>query len=226
MAEAPVTEAGFVSRYRERFKNTFNDQSSVDAVRFVALDCETTGLNPRTDRIVTIGTVAIVENEILLGDSFDALLKVSANTGAVTVHGVTRDESRSGLEEQQALELLLDHLKDGVIVGHHIRHDIATLNAACERQWGMTLLNRSVDTMTLTLHLERAGAFAGRPPIREFTLDALCAMFNIVPHGRHTASGDAFLTAQVFLCLLPLARRFGRAELGPLCESFETDEPS
>jgi DNA polymerase-3 subunit epsilon len=118
------------------------------------------------------------------------------------------------------LELLLDHLKDGVIVGHHISHDIASLNAAYERHWGITLLNRSVDTMSLTLHLERAGAFAGRAPIQDFTLDALCDMFYIAPHGRHTASGDAFLTAQIFLRLLPLARRFGRAELGALCEAF------
>src|SRR6185436_18016525 len=104
MAEAPLTEAQFISRYRGLFENTWSDQESIDQVRFVALDCETTGLNPRTDRIVTIGAVAIVENEIVLGDSFETLLKVSVNTGAVTVHGVTRDESRSGVEERDALE--------------------------------------------------------------------------------------------------------------------------
>ena len=59
--------------------------------------------------------------------------------------------------------------------------------------------------MDLTLHLERDGAFAGRPPIRRFTLDALCDMFGVIPHDRHTASGDAFITAQVFLRLLKLA---------------------
>src|SRR5678816_100539 len=197
MAEAPVTEAAFLSRYRGLFKDTWSDQAYIDEVRFVALDCEMTGLNPGTDRIVTIGTVSVVENEIVLGDSFEALLKVSVNTGAVTIHGVTRDESRSGIEEHEALEGLLDHLKDGIIVGHHISHDIASLNTAYKRHWGLTLLNRSVDTMTLTLHLESAGAFAGRPPIQDFTLDALCDMFKIAPHGRHTASGDAFLTAPV-----------------------------
>jgi len=220
MAEIPVTGLPFVARYLECFKDTWADEMDLADVRFVALDCETTGLNPRVDRIITIGTVAIEDNEILLGDSFEALLKVSSNTGAVTVHGITRDESRAGLEEPHALELLLDHLKDGVIVGHHISHDIASLNDGLERHWGFTLLNRSVDTMTLTLHLERAGAFEGRAAIQDFTLDALCEMFRVVPHGRHTASGDAFLTAEIFLRLLPLARRFGRAKLGLLCEPF------
>jgi DNA polymerase-3 subunit epsilon len=223
MAEAPLIDVPFITRYLQCFKNTWGDDTGIEDVRFVALDCETTGLNPRVDRIITIGTVGIQGNEILLEDSFEALLKISGNTGAVTVHGITRDESREGMEEPQALELLLDHLKDGVIVGHHIGHDIASLNAAFDRHWGFTLLNRSVDTMSLTLHLEQAGAFAGRPSIQDFTLDALCSMFRIVPHGRHTATGDAFLTAEIFLRLLPLARRFGRAKLGLFCEPFQAE---
>jgi DNA polymerase-3 subunit epsilon len=74
--------------------------------------------------------------------------------------------------------------------------------------------------MDLTLHLERDGAFAGRPPIRSFTLDALCEMFGVVPHDRHTASGDAFITAQVFLRLLRLATRHGRTTLSRIAEPF------
>src|SRR6476620_275695 len=99
MAEAPLIGIPFVSRYLQCFQNTWSDDASIDDVRFVALDCETTGLNPRVDRIITIGTVAIQENEILLGDSFEALLKIGNNAAAVTVHGITRDETRSGMEE-------------------------------------------------------------------------------------------------------------------------------
>jgi DNA polymerase-3 subunit epsilon len=124
----------------------------------------------------------------------------------VTVHGVTRDQSLRGVDEAVAIEQFLDYLGDGVIVGHHIGHDITTVDAALERHWGITLANRSLDTMDLTLHLERDGAFAGRPPIRQFTLDGLCALFGVIPHDRHTASGDAFITAQVFLRLERLAR--------------------
>ena len=139
----------------------------------------------------------------------------------MTVHGVTRDQSVHGLDEEVALEGFLDYLKDGVIVGHHIGHDITAMNAACARHWGAELLNRSLDTMDLTLHLERDGAFTGRPAIRSFTLDALCEMFGVVPHDRHTAAGDAFITAQIFLRLARLASRFGRETLGRLCEPYE-----
>ena len=226
MAREPVTTPAFLSRYRARFEQTWSDTETIDRVRFVVLDSETTGLNPATDRIITIGAVAVSDGEILLEDSFGALLKMERNTEAVTVHGVTRDESRKGIEESEALELFLDYLGDGVIVGHHIGHDIATFDAAYGRHWGFQLANRSLDTMDLTLHLERDGAFAGRPPIRHFTLDALCDMFGVIPHDRHTAGGDAFITAQVFLRLVRLAARFGRGTLVRITEPFEVEIPS
>ena len=218
-----MTEPPFIGRYRACFDRTWTDDAAIDRVRFVVLDTETTGLDPRTDRIITIGAVAVHNGEILLEDAFEALLKVTHNTSAVTVHGVTRDESRRGLEEPRALELFLDYLKDGVIVGHHVDHDVRTLDEACERHWGFRLLNRSLDTMDLTLHLEEAGAFSGRPQIRQFTLDALCEMFGVIPHDRHTASGDAFITAQVFLRLRRLALRYGRDELGPISQPFQQE---
>jgi len=213
-------EPSFIARYRDLFETTWADDTPVDEVRFVVLDSETTGLDPRHDRLITIGSVAVRAGEIRIDDSFDALIRVDENTSAVAVHGVTRDESRGGIEEPEALERFLDYVGDGVIVGHHIGHDVATFDAGYERHWGMRLLNRSMDTMDLTLHLEQDGAFAGRPPIRQFTLDALSEMFDVTPHDRHTAGGDAFITAQVLLRLLKLAARCSRTTLGSVSQEF------
>jgi DNA polymerase III subunit epsilon len=223
MDRSSVTRPAFLGRYRACFDATWGDETSIESVRFIVLDSETTGLNPRVDRLITIGAVAVQNSEIVVEDSFDALIKIERNTEAVTVHGVTRDQSRRGADEEIALEQFLDYLRDGVIVGHHIGHDISTIDAALERHWGIALANRSLDTMDLTLHLERDGAFAGRPPIRQFTLDGLCALFGVVPHDRHTASGDAFITAQVFLRLERLAGRFDRGTLGRISEPFEVE---
>ena len=209
--------------YLAHFSATWTDDTPIDRVRFIVLDSETTGLDPRHDRLVTVGAVAVCAGEIRLDDSFDALIRVERNTTAVEVHGVTRDESRTGIEEADALERFLDYVRDGVIVGHHIGHDVATFDAGYERHWGMRLLNRSLDTMDLTLHLEQDGAFAGRPAIRRFTLDALCELFDVIPHDRHTASGDAFMTAQVLLRLLKLGTRSGRTALGQISQEFVAD---
>lgn len=218
MAELPVSELPSVEPYRRSFGVTWADETLVDDVRFVVLDTETTGFDPETDRIVTIGAIAVQNGEIVLRDSFDALLKVAANTESVTVHGVTRDESRKGIDEPAAVAGFLNYLKDGVIVGHHIGHDVATFDAACTRHWGFQLSNRVIDTLTLTLLLEKDGAFANRPPIRRRTLDALCEMFDVIPHDRHTAVGDAFITAQVFLRLRHLALKHGRSTLAQISE--------
>ena len=129
-----MSEPAFLERYRASFEQTWHDETPIGQVRFVVLDSETTGLDPRTDRLITIGAVAVIDGDILIEDSFDALLKLTGNTSAVTVHGITRDESQKGVEEPQALEAFLDYLRDGVIVGHHIGHDIATFGEAYERR--------------------------------------------------------------------------------------------
>jgi len=196
-------------------------ETPIEEVRFVVLDSETTGLNPRKDRIVTMGAIAVLNHEILIEDSFEALLKVEYNSSAVTVHGVTRDESLAGLDEPEALNQFLRYLGDGIIVGHHIGHDVDTFNAGYERHFGFQMENASLDTMELALHLERDGAFAGRDAIQDFSLDALCAIFNIIPHDRHTAAGDAFITALVFQRLLRLAAKHQRTTLARLLEPFE-----
>ena len=203
---------------------SWTDDTPIQDVRFIVLDSETTSLDPRTARLITIGAVAVQGGEIHLDDAFEALLRVSHNTSAVTVHGITRDESRDGLEEPEALRRFLDYVKDGVIVGHHIGHDISTFNSGYQRNFGFTIDNRSLDTMDLTLHLERDGAFQGQDQIHNFSLDGLCSMFGVIPHDRHTAAGDAWITALIFLRLLRLAQKHGRDTLGRLAEPFVPEE--
>ena len=220
-----MSERRFLTDYLACFERTWSPETAVGEVRFVVLDSETTGLDPRKDRLISIGAVAVQNGQILLDDSFEAMLKVAYNASSVLVHGITRDEARGALDEPEVLPMFLDYLKDGVIVGHHIGHDISTFNVAYERHFGFQLRNRFLDTMDLTLHLERSGAFAGQEEFRQFSLDALCARFGIKPHDRHTAPGDAFLTAQVFLKLLRLGEKFNRATLETLCEPYVREEP-
>ena len=217
---SPSTET-----YRQAFASTWSDETPVEQVRFVVLDSETTGFSPVLDRILTIGAVVVQDGEIRLGDSFDALLRVTGDVGPVAVHGVTPDQTRRGYEEAEALERFLAYLRDGVIVGHHIGHDVSMLDAGLERIGsGVRLLNRTLDTADLTLHLAQDGAFADVKLPGHLTLDTLADLFGVVPHDRHTASGDAFITALVFLRLLKLASRCGRTSLGSIVREFVLPE--
>jgi DNA polymerase-3 subunit epsilon len=210
-----------IETYSKAFASTWRDDARIDAVRFVVLDCETTGFSPVLDRILTIGAVAVQDGEIRLDDSFDALLRVTGDVGPVAVHGVTPDRSGRGHDEAEAIARFLGYLRDGVVVGHHIGHDVSMLDAALDRlEAGARLRNRTLDTADLTLHLAQDGAFAGIRLPHHLTLDALADLFGVIPHDRHTASGDAFITAQVFLRLLKLAVRHGRTTLGAVCGEF------
>ena len=210
-----------VASYQALFERTWTPETPMEQVRFVVLDSETTGLDTRRDKIITIGAVAVIDGEILLEDAFEAMCKLDYNRASVTVHGITRDETRDALDEKEALSQFLDYLKDGVIVGHHIGHDIQALNVAYDRHAGFELKNLSLDTMDLALHCHDAGAFAGREMARSFDLDGLCDMFGIPAHDRHTAGGDAFITAQVFLRLLRAARRAGLTTLPQLTRPYK-----
>jgi DNA polymerase-3 subunit epsilon len=217
-----MIEEGYLSHFEE----TWTADTPVSEVRFVVLDTETTGLDPRRDRLITIGAIAVEDSEICLDESFEAMLKLDYNRSSVKVHGITRDEASDGMNEPEALELFLAYLRDGVIVGHHIGHDIQMLNTAYERHFGFRLRNRSLDTMDLTLHLRDDGVFAAGDVSAEFTLDSLCEMFRIAPHDRHTAGGDAFLTALVFLRLLRAARKAGRFTVGSISAAYCPGGPS
>jgi len=138
-------------RYFAHFENSWADDTPLSQVRFVVLDSETTGLDPRRDKIITIGAIAVEDGEIRLDDSFEALLKMDYNRSSVTVHGITRDEASAGMDEPEALELFLDYLRDGVIVGHHIGHDIQALNVGYERHWGIQLKNRAYRRIAQTV---------------------------------------------------------------------------
>lgn len=233
-----------IQGYRESFADTWADDTPVDRIRFVALDCETTGLDPRKDSIITIGAVAVEDGQILLEDQYEALIKIVYNTSSVVIHGITAQEAaEQGVEEAAALEGLLEYLRDGVIVGHHIGFDVDIIRHACQRRFGIDVRNRWLDTMDLTLCLERDGLLGSgetaqpfpRPDrqdaaafarSRDFSLDGLCRRFGVEPHDRHTAAGDAFITAQIFLKLYRLARHANRDTLTAITERFEEDEPA
>ena len=206
-----------VQAYLQSFAHTAVETLAVEAARFVVVDCETTGLNPEKDAIVSIGAIAIKAGQILLDDQFEIMFKVTHNTASVTVHGVTREVAeQDGVEEVEALKQFLTYLQDSVIVGHHVKFDKTIISAHCTRRFGFTLKNSCLDTMNMTLLLERSGVLPKLGVSDDFSLDSLCRRFSIAPHGRHTAGGDAFITAQIFLILLKHVRTIGICTLNEL----------
>lgn len=208
----PIAE--LVASYQDAVKRR-SRKKSLDEIRFVSFDAETTSLDPLQAGVVALGAVALVGGDIQMDDSIELMVRQTYNSSAVTVHGITRQESLAGLEEEQAIAELLAFFQDAVIVGHHVAFDITLINHACGRLFDLELQNKAIDTAELSILLTRDGAL---PELTDYSLDSLLRVLGIEPHDRHTAAGDAFLTALAFQRLLRVARHVGRVTLAQLME--------
>ena len=100
------------------------------AEEWVALDCETTGLDVRHDQIVSIGAVRIVGNRLLTSQRLELLVRPerSLKVASMRVHRLRERDVAHGLDPQQAMRLLLDFIGSRPLVGYYLEFDIAMLN--------------------------------------------------------------------------------------------------
>lgn len=178
-------------------------------LRLVVFDTETTGLDPRKDRMLSIGAVSIVQGSIQVGDSLELMVNNSSRQDrkAIEVHGIVPSETREGQPEAAAVEAFLDYLGSDVLVGHHVGFDIAMIERAAQRMApGFRLYNPRIDTAQLLRRMEGGSPVHQPGSMQGYNLDALCERYHIAKNDRHTAWGDAFLTAQLLLRALYFMR--------------------
>lgn len=176
-------------------------ETRLSEVPFVVVDTETTGLSRRKDRILSIGAVKVRHWKIATDNCLELYLSQAYDPGTsqVEVHGILPEGEEPRIEEGTAIAKFLDFAGNAVLTGHHISFDIAMMNAACRRAGGGKLRNRTIDTVRLARRLQPPEPYGrSKPP----GLDALCKRYTIPINDRHTAAGDAFLTAQLLLKLL------------------------
>ncbi|TCP22652.1 DNA polymerase-3 subunit epsilon [Tenacibaculum skagerrakense] len=189
----------FWKNYTDSFKAKQND---LKTTRFVVFDTETTGLNPKVDKILSIGTVAVSNFSIDVADSLECyVIQENFNADTVPIHGILKEGNITKITEEEAIIQFLNHIKNAVLIAHHANFDIQMINEALHRLGLPKLKNKVLDTGVLykkTKYVNRNNFYS---------LDELCEIFKITKHDRHTASGDAFLTALIFLKILSLLKR-------------------
>ena len=182
----------------ENYLKTFSTKNKdFSEVRFVVFDTETTGLDVTTDRILSIGAIGVTNKRICLDDIYECFVeqeKFSRDT--VEIHGI-RKSSENKINEREAILGFLEYIENAVIIGHHIGFDIAMIDAGLERLGFPKLKNTVIDTGHL--HLK---TFVDLPRKQHFSLDDLSMQYRIPMHDRHNSSGDAYITAQLFIKIL------------------------
>lgn len=189
------------------------DKTDASQLRFVVIDAETTGFNVDRDRILSLAAVPVQAGAVQLSAlrSWFVYHSDAPMTDAVRVHGILPADARRGEPEATVLRELLPIITGAVLVGHHVGFDIAMLNAALHRHFGLRLRNPSLDTAQLAMTALEAFRKTGYPGQRMPSLEELCTHLDLQPLERHTAEGDTFTTADLFMLLCAKhARQLGR----------------
>jgi DNA polymerase-3 subunit epsilon len=163
------------------------------SLTFVVFDTETTGLQPsQGDQIVSIAGVRIVNGRILSGESFNRIVNPGRPIPAESIryHGITDEMAKDKPPADVVLPQFRNYVADAVLVAHNAAFDLKFLRMR-EKQMGIKFDSPVLDTMILSNFLD--GPEAGH------SLDDICERHGIEITDRHTALGDAMVTAAVLL---------------------------
>ena len=186
-----------------RLHTPVSKKQAEGSVRWAVLDCETTGFSLQKDRILSVAVLFVEEGGFRMSSLQSWYVYQDLNTvnEATKIHGILPAQIERGIPERQMLEELIPLLAGTVIVGHHIAFDVAMLNAAMERHFSVPLRNQLLDTAYFASReleaFRKTGYLNQRPP----SMEDVCAQLKIPLAARHTAEGDVFTTAQIFLIL-------------------------
>lgn len=183
-------------------------ETLLEELSLVVMDSETTGLDVTRDRIVSIGAVRLHGRRIFPDINMDVLVhpRMPIPPRSTAVHGISDEMVADAPAIGTRLAALRELIGSGAVVGHNIGFDLTILSREAERAGVAWTPPLSLDTGHLMAVLE--------PELRELDLDVIAERLGVDVEGRHTALGDAIVTAEIFVRLLPRLRDAGVSTLG------------
>jgi len=187
------------SFYATPFPSRRSDCRSLD---FVALDLETSGLEPQRDEILSIGWVCINHMQLELGSAQHRLIRPRYDIpeASAVIHQITDDQAAEGEPLGKVMDELLPALAGKVLIAHHARFEMQFLQRVCETLYGIGFLMPVIDTQAIARRsLERRDQ-AFQP--QELRLGALRTRYHLPRYRLHNALSDALGAAELFLAQL------------------------
>lgn len=128
------------------FWNSYLQKQEEKSSRYVTLALKTTGQNTQKDVILTIGSVAIQNNQIVIKDSFEViLLQYIYNHDNGFSNEFIIESKMSKSSESEGIERLVNYLQNAVIIGHRVDFDLEMINKALEKLQCGRLRNEALD---------------------------------------------------------------------------------
>lgn len=189
------------------------DQRLLSELAYTVFDTETTGLDPSAgDEIISIGAVRIVNNRLLRFETYEQLIDPGRPIVAMsqTIHGISNEMLRGQPTVDKVLAQFHEYCHDTVLVGHNAAFDMRFLQMK-EAQTGVRFTQPVLDTLLLSgvLHHNQSS----------HALEAIAERLGVTVVARHTALGDALVTGEVFLRMVPLLAAHGIRTFGDAREA-------
>ena len=191
------------------------DDSPLSELAYTVFDTETTGLNPAGgDEIIQIGAVRIVNGKVLSHEFFDQLVdpRRIITPASIPIHGITPEMVKGQPTIDEVLPAFHSFCEDTVLVAHNAAFDMRCLQVK-EKQTGLRFDHPVLDTLLLSA-LVHENQDSHR-------LEVIAERFGLTIIGRHTAIGDAMVTAEILVKLIPLLAEQGIHTLGQAREAAQ-----
>ncbi len=154
------------------------------------------------DEIISIGALRIVNGRLLREEFFDQLIdpRRPLPPESTAIHGITPDMLEGRPPVASVLPLFHRFAEDTILLAHNAAFDMRMLQVK-ESETGVRFINPVLDTLLLSAVVH--------PAQDEHNLEAIARRIGIGVVGRHTALGDAIVTGEMFLKLIPLLAEKG-----------------
>jgi DNA polymerase III epsilon subunit family exonuclease len=170
-----------------------------DAAEVIVLDTETTGLDYKTEKMIELAAVRLVNGQVT--ETFESLINpgIPIRHSSFEVHGITDAEVAEAPPIETVLPQFLAFVGDAPYVAHSAVNDYTFINQACKTVLGQRFDNPRIDTFELFRQV-----FPEEP---SHGLSALLRRFGCPPHNAHRALSDAMALAEVYPRLRALYRQ-------------------
>lgn len=184
---------------------TYNDETKLADIDFVALDFETTGLDSQQNSIISIGLVPFNSTRIFCNQAKKWYITPQDKLGedSVIIHGITHSDLKGAPDLKRILEELLDDLAGKVVVVHYRRIERDFLDINLRALIGEGIIFPVVDTMQIEAEVQQMQTsgvinWLKRKKKQSIRLANTRERYHLPPYGPHDALTDAIATAELF----------------------------